>query len=160
MTFLSKAKANYRNDLAAGYESFFHRPDLHVNSLLFPYAITKEILDAITPESLLNPILAQMKIIKNKFRISNHFKISIPQIPSFPSKQLIRYHLEAIENWVNILQNSRGNYTDNNRRRDIILELQNGEQRAIPKIITGKSFIQILMEINNYPSLSLFKMKK
>jgi hypothetical protein len=37
----------------------------------------KEILDAITPESLLNPILAQMKIIKNKFRISNHFKISI-----------------------------------------------------------------------------------
>ena len=83
--FLSKAKANYRNDLAAGYESFFHRPDLHVNSLLFPpYAITKEILDAITPESLLNPILAQMKIIKNKFRISNHFKISIPQIPSFP----------------------------------------------------------------------------
>ena len=34
--FLSKAKANYRNDLAAGYESFFHRPDLHVNSLLFP----------------------------------------------------------------------------------------------------------------------------
>ena len=82
MTFLSKAKANYRNDLAAGYESFFHRPDLHVNSLLFPpYAITKEILDAITPESLLNPILAQMKIIKNKFRISNHFKISIPQIP-------------------------------------------------------------------------------
>ncbi|MBR2652110.1 glycosyltransferase, partial [bacterium] len=120
---------------------FFHRPDLHVNSLLFPpYAITKEILDAITPESLLNPILAQMKIIKNKFRISNHFKISIPQIPSFPSKQLIRYHLEAIENWVNILQNSRGNYTDNNRRRDIILELQNGEQRAIPKIITGKKF--------------------
>ena len=81
-----------------------------------------------------------MKIIKNKFRISNHFKISIPQIPSFPSKQLIRYHLEAIENWVNILQNSRGNYTDNNRRRDIILELQNGEQRAIPKIITGKKF--------------------
>ncbi|WP_324659616.1 glycosyltransferase family 2 protein [Bacillus cereus] len=120
---------------------FFHRPDLHVNSLLFPpYAITKEILDAITPESLLNPILAQMKIIKNKFRISNHFKISIPQIPSFPSKQLIRYHLEAIENWVNISQNSRGNYTDNNRRRDIILELQNGEQRAIPKIITGKKF--------------------
>lgn len=100
----------------------------------------KEILDAITPESLLNPILAQMKIIKNKFRISNHFKISIPQIPSFPSKQLIRYHLEAIENWVNILQDSRGNYTDNNRRRDIILELQNGEQRAISKIITGKEF--------------------
>lgn len=43
--FLSKAKANYRNDLAASYESFFHRPDLHVNSLLFPpYAITKRFL--------------------------------------------------------------------------------------------------------------------
>ncbi|MFY4673220.1 glycosyltransferase family 2 protein [Bacillus anthracis] len=120
---------------------FFHRPDLNINSLLFPpYAITKETLEAINPESLLNPILAQMKIIKNKFRISNHFKIAIPQIPSFPSKQLNCYHLEAIENWVNILQDPRGNYTDNNRRRDIILELQNGEQRAIPKIITGKEF--------------------
>ncbi len=82
-----------------------------------------------------------MKIIKNKFRISNHFKISIPQIPPSPQKQLIRYHLEAIENWVNILQDSRGNYTDNNRRRDVILELQNGEQRAISKIITGKEFL-------------------
>lgn len=120
---------------------FFHRPDLNISSLLFPpYAITKETLEAINPESLLNPILAQMKIIKNKFRISNHFKIAIPQIPSFPSKQLNCYHLEAIENWVNILQDPRGNYTDNNRRRDIILELQNGEQRAIPKIITGKEF--------------------
>ncbi|HDR3649084.1 TPA: glycosyltransferase [Bacillus anthracis] len=120
---------------------FFHRPDLHVNSLLFPpYAMTKETLEAINPESLLNPILAQMKIIKNKFRISNHFKIAIPQIPSFPSKQLNCYHLEAIENWINILQDPRGNYTDSNRRRDIILELQNGEQRAIPKIITGKEF--------------------
>ncbi|MCE7033917.1 glycosyltransferase [Bacillus cereus] len=120
---------------------FFHRPDLNINSLLFPpYAITKETLEAINPESLLNPILAQMKIIKNKFRISNHFKIAIPQIPSFPSKQLNCYHLEAIENWVNILQDPRGNYTDNNRRQDIILELQNGEQRAIPKIITGKEF--------------------
>ena len=120
---------------------FFHRPDLHVNSLLFPpYAMTKETLEAINPESLLNPILAQMKIIKDKFRISNHFKIAIPQIPSFPSKQLNCYHLEAIENWINILQDPRGNYTDSNRRRDIILELQNGEQRAIPKIITGKEF--------------------
>lgn len=45
MTFFIKSKANYRNDLAAGYESFFHRPDLHVNSLLFPpYAITKRFL--------------------------------------------------------------------------------------------------------------------
>ena len=41
---------------------------------------------------------------------------------------------------INILQDPRGNYTDSNRRRDIILELQNGEQRAIPKIITGKEF--------------------
>ena len=34
--FLSKAKAHYRNDLAASHESFFHRPDLNINSLLFP----------------------------------------------------------------------------------------------------------------------------
>lgn len=141
MNFLSKTTAPFSNDLATSYKSFFHRPDLHVNSLLFPpYAMTKETLEAINPESLLNPILAQMKIIKNKFCISNHFKIAIPQIPSFPSKQLNCYHLEAIENWINILQDPRGNYTDSNRRRDIILELQNGEQRAIPKIITGKEF--------------------
>ncbi|WP_242261367.1 glycosyltransferase [Bacillus cereus group sp. BfR-BA-01453] len=120
---------------------FFHRPDLHVNSLLFPpYAMTKEVLDVITPNSLSNPILAQMKIIEHKFRICDQFNISIPQVPSFPSTQLIHYHLEAIANWINIEQNPRGNYTDNNRRRDIILELQNGEQRAIPKIITGKEF--------------------
>ncbi|MFA2602559.1 glycosyltransferase [Bacillus cereus] len=120
---------------------FFHRPDLHVNSLLFPpYAMTKEVLDVITPNSLSNPILAQMKIIEHKFRICDQFNISIPQVPSFPSTQLIHYHLEAIANWINIEQNPRGNYTDNNRRRDIILELQNDEQRAIPKIITGKEF--------------------
>ena len=34
--FLSKTTAKYSNDLATSYESFFHRPDLHVNSLLFP----------------------------------------------------------------------------------------------------------------------------
>ncbi|WP_242296535.1 MULTISPECIES: glycosyltransferase [unclassified Bacillus cereus group] len=120
---------------------FFHRSDLNVNSLLFPpYAITKEVLEAITPESLSNPILAQMKIIKYKFQICNHLKIYIPQIPSFPSKQLTCYHLEAIENWINIAQDSRGNYTDSNRRRDIILELQNGEQKYMPKISTGKEF--------------------
>lgn len=47
-----------------------------------------------------------MKIIKNKFRISNHCKIAIPQIPP-SSKQLNCYHLEAIENWINILQDPR-----------------------------------------------------
>ena len=90
MNFLSKTTAPFSNDLATSYKSFFHRPDLHVNSLLFPpYAMTKETLEAINPESLLNPILAQMKIIKNKFRISNHFKIAIPQIPSFPQNNSI-----------------------------------------------------------------------
>ncbi|PGD94900.1 glycosyltransferase [Bacillus wiedmannii] len=120
---------------------FFHRPDLHVNSLLFPpYAMTKELLGVITPDSLSNPILAQMKIIEHKFRICDQFNISIPQFPSFPSTQLIYYHLEAIANWISKMQNLRGNYTDNNRKRDIILGLQNGEQKYIPKISTGKEF--------------------
>lgn len=120
---------------------FFHRPDLHVNSLLFPpYAMTKEALEVINPDNLSNPILAQMKIIEHKFRVCDQFNISIPQVPSFPSTQLIHYHLEAIANWLNIEQNPRGNYTDNNRKRDIILGLQNGEQKSIPKIITGKEF--------------------
>ncbi|MEF7654655.1 glycosyltransferase [Bacillus sp. ZJS3] len=120
---------------------FFHRPDLHVNSLLFPpYAMTKEALEVVTPDSLSNPILAQMKIIKHSFRICDQFNIPIPQVPFFPSTQLIHYHLEAIANWINILQDQRGNYTDNNRKRDIILGLQNGEQKSIPKIITGKEF--------------------
>ncbi|MBU5217588.1 glycosyltransferase [Bacillus albus] len=120
---------------------FFHRPDLNINSLLFPpYAMTKEALDVITPDSLSNPILAQMKIIEHKFRICDQFNISIPQVPSFPSTQLIHYHLAAIANWLNIEHNPRGNYTDNNRKRDIILGLQNSEQSSIPKIIKGKEF--------------------
>ncbi|AJH75237.1 glycosyl transferase 2 family protein [Bacillus cereus ATCC 4342] len=120
---------------------FFHRPDLNINSLLFPpYAMTEELLEVITPDSLSNPILAQMKIIEHKFRICDQLNISIPQVPSFPSTQLIHYHLAAIANWLNIEQNPRGNYTDNNRKRHIILGLQNGEQKSIPKIITGKEF--------------------
>ncbi|HFU4563673.1 glycosyltransferase [Bacillus cereus] len=120
---------------------FFHRPDLNINSLLFPpYAMTKEALEVITPDSLSNPILAQMKIIEHKFRICDQLNISIPQVPSFPSSQFIHYHLEAIANWISKMQDPRGNYTDNNRKRDIILGLQNGEQKSIPKIITGKEF--------------------
>lgn len=120
---------------------FFHRPDLNVNSLLFPpYAMTKEVLEVITSDSLSNPILAQMKIIEHKFRICDQLKISIPQVPSFPSTQLIHYHLAAIANWINLVRDQRGNYTDCNRNRDIILGLQNGEPKYIPKIITGKEF--------------------
>lgn len=127
--------------MATSYESFFHRPDLNINSLLFPpYAMTKEALEVITPDSLSNPILAQMKIIEHKFRICDQLNISIPQVPSFPSSQFIHYHLEAIANWISKMQDPRGNYTDNNRKRDIILGLQNGEQKSIPKIITGKEF--------------------
>ena len=102
--------------------------------------MTKEALEVITPDSLSNPILAQMKIIEHKFRICDQLNISIPQVPSFPSSQFIHYHLEAIANWISKMQDPRGNYTDNNRKRDIILGLQNGEQKSIPKIITGKEF--------------------
>ncbi|MBK0073419.1 glycosyltransferase [Bacillus cereus] len=120
---------------------FFYRPDLNINSLLFPpYAMTKEVLEVINPDNLSNPILAQMKIIEHKFRICDQLNIPIPQVLPFPSTQLIHYHLEAIANWISKMQDPRGNYTDNNRKRDIILGLQNGEQKSIPKIITGKEF--------------------
>jgi hypothetical protein len=56
---------------------FFHRPDLHVNSLLFPpYAITKEILDAITPEGEGGNLrYRNFKMIANAKFIFNNFHL-------------------------------------------------------------------------------------
>lgn len=62
---------------------FFHRSDLNIDSLAFsPYAMTKKVVERIDADSLANPILSQLKVIKHGFRISHDMQIDI--IPANP----------------------------------------------------------------------------
>ncbi|MFB6732266.1 glycosyltransferase family 2 protein [Bacillus mobilis] len=132
---------------------FFHRPDLNIDSLAFsPYAMTKKAVERIDADILANPILAQLKAIKNGFRISHDMEVDVmpsnhynPQqnlSPSTPlsvyEKQIIGNHIEALAKWISDKQNSRAQYTDRNRRRDIVEGLKLKKQKYMPKITTGQ----------------------
>ncbi|MFE6588589.1 glycosyltransferase family 2 protein, partial [Bacillus mobilis] len=132
---------------------FFHRPDLNIDSLAFsPYAMTKKAVERIDADILANPILAQLKAIKNGFRIShdmeidampsNHYNPQQNLSPSTPlsvyEKQIIGNHIEALAKWISDKQNSRAQYTDRNRRRDIVEGLKLKKQKYMPKITTGQ----------------------
>ncbi len=132
---------------------FFQRPDLNIDSLAFsPYAMTKKAVERIDADSLANPILAQLKAIKNGFRIShdmeidampaNHYNPQQNLSPSTPlsasEKQIIGNHIEALAGWISDIQHSRAQYTDRNRLRDIVEGLKLKKQQYMPKITTGQ----------------------
>ncbi|MBJ8054409.1 glycosyltransferase [Bacillus cereus] len=132
---------------------FFHRSDLNIDSLAFsPYAMTKKVVERIDADSLANPILAQLKAIRNGFRISHDMEIDAlpanhynPQQNLFPStplsvseKQIIGNHIEALAEWISDIQHSRAHYTDGNRRRDIVEGLKLKKQKYMPQITTGQ----------------------
>ncbi|PEB97915.1 MULTISPECIES: glycosyltransferase family 2 protein [Bacillus cereus group] len=132
---------------------FFHRPDLNIDSLAFsPYAMTKKAVERIDADSLAKPILAQLKAIKNGLRISHDMEIdampsnrynpqqnlSLSTPLSVYEKQIIGNHIEALAKWISDKQNSRAQYTDRNRRRDIVEGLKLKKQKYMPKITTGQ----------------------
>lgn len=132
---------------------FFHRPDLNIDSLAFsPYAMKKIVIERIDADSLANPILSQLKVIKHGFRISHDMQIDMisenPYNPqqnlslstplSVSEKQIIGNHIEALAEWISDIQHSRAHYTDSNRRRDIVEGLKLKKQKYMPKITTGQ----------------------
>ncbi len=145
---------------------FFHRPDLNIDSLAFsPYAMTKKAVERIDADSLAKPILAQLKAIKNGFRISHDMEIdampsnrynpqqnlSLSTPLSVYEKQIIGNHIEALAKWISDKQNSRAQYTDRNRRRDIVEGLKLKKQKYMPKITTGQELYSNTYGGNNYP---------
>ena len=99
-----------------------------------------------------NPILAQLKAIRNGFRISHDMEIAAipanhynPQPNLFPStplsvseKQIIGNHIEALAEWIIDIQHARAQYTDRNRRRDIVEGLKLKKEKYMPQITTGQ----------------------
>ncbi|MEH7053100.1 glycosyltransferase family 2 protein [Bacillus pseudomycoides] len=131
---------------------FLHCPNLNSDSLVaVPHAMTKEVIKKIHSDSLKNPIYAQLKIIQHQFRISRHMSIDVvtinrvhpkqhkntPTTLSISEKRIIGNHIETIADWIHETNDSRLNYSDENRRRDIIENLKSNKLEPMPKIITG-----------------------
>ncbi|PFJ15356.1 glycosyl transferase [Bacillus cereus] len=131
---------------------FFHRPDLGIDSLVsIPHALTKEVIHIIGADCLANPTLALLKIIQHQFKIHNDLEIDVispnrynpaqhlntPNTLSVSEKRIIGNHVEAISHWLTDLQNPRANYSDGDRRRDILEGLKFKKTSLLPTITLG-----------------------
>ncbi|SFI28100.1 MULTISPECIES: glycosyltransferase [unclassified Bacillus (in: firmicutes)] len=131
---------------------FFHRSDLGIDSLVsVPNAMTKEVIDKIGADSLANPTLAHLRIIQQKFRIFNNMQIDVISVNRFSTQQhlntaktlsvsekrIIGNHIEAMAAWFKDVQHPRANYSDGDRKRDIVEGLKLKKQEYMPKIIGG-----------------------
>ncbi|MGI2731784.1 glycosyltransferase [Bacillus cytotoxicus] len=126
----------------------FHRPDLNIDSFLsLPYGITRAVIETIGLDSLLNPILAEQKVIHHNFRIVHHVEVD-SHSPfhtkfhdnefSLDEKRMIHHYIEAIANHLHSSQCSRAKYTDGKRRRDLAADFISRQLKYPPKITVGK----------------------
>jgi glycosyltransferase involved in cell wall biosynthesis len=112
--------------------------DFNIDSLLsMPHAITKKAIQAIGYESLVNRVLAHMRALEQRWRISRQYSIDAMSPGEFSSaeqcsyrsplsdaeKQNMRNYLEALAEWLQI-HGVRGGYNDGGRRRDIIEQIK------------------------------------
>lgn len=128
-----------------------NRADLQIDSILsVPHAITKEAIESIGYDALCNPIVAHVRLITQKWRIQRHCAIDVITPNKFrpaeheaygdqlahAEQRMIGDHIEALGEWL-ANYDSRGVYTDGNRRRDIVLALQKLGDQALPPYYKG-----------------------
>ncbi|KFN01630.1 glycosyltransferase [Bacillus clarus] len=114
--------------------AMLEREELKIDSLLsVPHALTKEVVQSIGYDGLINPNIAHMRLIKNNWRISRHFAIDVITPNKFrplehdaygtnlshSEKRMIGDHIETTAEWIAGLD-KRGGYCDGNRKRDSI----------------------------------------
>ena len=115
--------------------------EFHINSILsLPHAITKDALKKINCETLVNPVLAHMRLIENNQCFSFHYSIDTTLSKEFcledqdlnkkslsaDERQIMNKHLDALAEWLK-KNGTRGMYTDGIRKRDYI-KILNGNK--------------------------------
>lgn len=110
------------------------REELKINSLLdVPHALTKEVVQSIGYECFVNPIVAHLRLLQSKWRISRHCAIDVITPNKFrpfqhaaygtnlsqSEKRMIGDHIEAVAARI-LSSDERGGYYDGNRKRDSV----------------------------------------
>ncbi|MGG1327870.1 glycosyltransferase [Bacillus tropicus] len=118
------------------------REELKIDSLLsIPHALTKEVVQSIGYDGFVNPHVAHLRLIKNKWRISRHYAIDVITPNKFrplehaayggnlshSEKRMIGDHIEAVAEWI-VGKDKRGGYCDGSRKRDSIYHVLEFEE--------------------------------
>ena len=83
------------------------REELKINSLLdVPHALTKEVVQSIGYECFVNPIVAHLRLLQSKWRISRHCAIDVITPINFVHSNMS--HMEQI--FPNLKKNDRRSY--------------------------------------------------
>ena len=108
--------------------------ELKIDSLLsVPHALTKEVVQSIGYECFVNPIVAHLRLVQSKWRISRHCAIDVITPNKFrptehaaygtglshSEKRMIGDHIEAVAERI-VGSDERGGYYDGNRKRDSV----------------------------------------
>lgn len=125
------------------FNELLGRRDLGIDSILsVPHAMTKKAVRKIGISSLVNPIMAQARMITKGLRIAHQYGIDVIKLNRFrpsehatsPStlsrseRRIIGDHVEALS-LSHILQHPRGHFTDGGRRRDIVHDIRLGNRK-------------------------------
>lgn len=119
----------------------------NIDTLLsYPNALTKEVVNSIEVESLSNPILSQMKIIDQGYKISRgNVTDSIPlnKIRPFQETKQNEFndYLEVLREWLH-KKGSRGGLTNGGKRLDIVEQLK--ENKSYPSFKNGRGMASSL----------------
>ncbi|MGK9483008.1 glycosyltransferase family 2 protein [Bacillus tropicus] len=132
--FLKRQKPNSITVWGQILNAILEREELKIDSLLaVPHALTKEVVQSIGYECFVNPILAHLRLVQSKWRISRHCAIDVITPNKFrptehaaygaglsPSeKRMIGDHIEAVAERI-VGSDERGGYCDGNRKRDSV----------------------------------------
>ena len=130
--------------------------------------MTKEVVQSIGYESFVNPIVAHLRLVQSKWRISRHCAIDVITPNKFrptehaaygtglsqSEKRMIGDHIEAVAERI-VGSDERGGYCDGNRKRDSVYHTLDFED-----FIKDGALHLICIRESNYRSLLLYKMKR
>ena len=130
--------------------------------------MTKEVVQSIGYECFVNPIVAHLRLVQSKWRISRHCAIDVITPNKFrptehaaygtglshSEKRMIGDHIEAVAERI-VGSDERGGYYDGNRKRDSVYHTLDFED-----FIKDGALHRICIRESNYRSLFLYKMKR
>ncbi len=129
--FLKKQKPHSVTVWRQILNAMLEREELKIDSLLsVPHALTKEVVQSIGYECFVNPIVAHLRLIQSKWRISRHCAIDVITPNKFrptehaaygtglshSEKRMIGDHIEAVAERI-VGSDERGGYYDGNREK-------------------------------------------
>ncbi|PGK77947.1 glycosyl transferase [Bacillus thuringiensis] len=139
--FLKKQKPHSVTVWRQILNAMLEREELKIDSLLsVPHALTKEVVQSIGYECLVNPIVAHLRIAQSKWRINRHCAIDVITPNKFrpiehaaygtnlsqSERRMIGDHIEAVAERI-VSSDIRGGYYDGNRKRDSVYHTLNFE---------------------------------